>query len=50
MAFPKKMKAAKKFESSAADEKADRGMMKGVKTPMMKKGGFVPFKKKGKKK
>lgn len=50
MAFPKKMKATKKFEASAADEKADKGMMKGVAAPKFKKGGFVPFKKKGKKK
>jgi hypothetical protein len=48
MAFPKKAKKAKAFEGSKADKMSDKKGMAAA-APAFKKGGFVPFKKKGKK-
>jgi len=45
--FPKKMKSGPGVSDAEVDKASGKGA--GVGRPMFKKGGFVPFKKKGKK-
>ena len=47
--FPKKMKSGGPGARGVSNTDVDRASGKGAGVPMFKKGGFTPFKKKGKK-